>query len=297
MRYTENQLESFTKPISDSENQRCENMIRMVKEAIQLYYTETRDYKLDLNNYEIFLQGSYANNTNVKQNSDVDICVMYKNVFNYKMPQGYTLDGSYSDSTLDYYTLRNLIKNALIKKFGSDRVIDKNKAIRILSNTYTTDADVVVAFQYRNYENSTTYQEGIYYKACNDGSPIINYPKIHIKNGNSKNIATNHMYKKMVRIFKKIMYDMQDNNIYASKDVKGFVLECMIYNIPNYKIYQDIDTKYSTNLSNMIDTFINDSMNLWKEVNQIKWLFGIEKGKDETYYKNFMKAMKEFINV
>ena len=297
MRYTENQLESFTKPISDSENQRCENMIRMVKEAIQLYYTETRDYKLDLNNYEIFLQGSYANNTNVKQNSDVDICVMYKNVFNYKMPQGYTLDGSYSDSTLDYFTLRNLIKNALIKKFGSDRVIDKNKAIRILSNTYTTDADVVVAFQYRNYENSTTYQEGIYYKACNDGSPIINYPKIHIKNGNSKNIATNHMYKKMVRIFKKIMYDMQDNNIYASKDVKGFVLECMIYNIPNYKIYQDIDTKYSTNLSNMIDTFINDSMNLWKEVNQIKWLFGIEKGKDETYYKNFMKAMKEFINV
>lgn len=297
MRYTENQLESFTKPISDSENQRCENMIRMVKEAIQLYYTETRDYKLDLNNYEIFLQGSYANNTNVKQNSDVDICVMYKNVFNYKMPQGYTLDGSYSDSTLDYYTLRNLIKNALIKKFGSDRVIDKNKAIRILSNTYTTDADVVVAFQYRNYENSTTYQEGIYYKACNDGSPIINYPKIHIKNGNSKNIATNHMYKKMVRIFKKIMYDMQDNNIYASKDVKGFVLECMIYNIPNDKIYQYIDTKYSTNLSNMIDTFINDSMNLWKEVNQIKWLFGIEKGKDETYYKNFMKAMKEFINV
>ena len=297
MRYTENQLESFTKPISDSENQRCENMIRMVKEAIQLYYTETRDYKLDLNNYEIFLQGSYANNTNVKQNSDVDICVMYKNVFNYKMPQGYTLDGSYSDSTLDYFTLRNLIKNALIKKFGSDRVIDKNKAIRILSNTYTTDADVVVAFQYRNYENSTTYQEGIYYKACNDGSPIINYPKIHIKNGNSKNIATNHMYKKMVRIFKKIMYDMQDNNIYASKDVKGFVLECMIYNIPNDKIYQYIDTKYSTNLSNMIDTFINDSMNLWKEVNQIKWLFGIEKGKDETYYKNFMKAMKEFINV
>lgn len=297
MRYTENQLESFTKPISDSENQRCENMIRMVKEAIQLYYTETRDYKLDLNNYEIFLQGSYANNTNVKQNSDVDICVMYKNVFNYKMPQGYTLDGSYSDSALDYFTLRNLIKNALIKKFGSDRVIDKNKAIRILSNTYTTDADVVVAFQYRNYENSTTYQEGIYYKARNDGSTIINYPKIHIKNGNSKNIATNHMYKKMVRIFKKIMYDMQDNNIYASKDVKGFVLECMIYNIPNDKIYQYIDTKYSTNLSNMIDTFINDSMNLWKEVNQIKWLFGIEKGKDETYYKNFMKAMKEFINV
>ena len=110
MRYTESQLESFTKPISDSENQRCENMIRMVKDAIQGYYNETRDYKTDLNNYEIFLQGSYANNTNVKQNSAVDICVMYKSVFHYSMPEGYSLDGSYIDSSLEYFELRNIIK-------------------------------------------------------------------------------------------------------------------------------------------------------------------------------------------
>ena len=77
MKYTESQLEGFTKPISDSEEQRCENMIRMVKDAIQGYYNETRDYKMNLSDYEIFLQGSYANNTNVKQNSDVDIFVMY----------------------------------------------------------------------------------------------------------------------------------------------------------------------------------------------------------------------------
>lgn len=295
MRYTENQLESFTKPISDSENQRCENMIRMVKDAIQNYYSETRDYKMNLNNYEIFLQGSYANNTNVKQNSDVDICVMYKNVFHYSMPDGYSLDGSYSDSSLDYFDLRNTIKKALIKKFGSDRVIDKNKAIRILSNSYTTDADVVVAFQYRKYSDSTKFQEGIYYKAL-DNSIVINYPKIHIKNGNEKNVTTNYMYKKMVRIFKKIMYDMQDDNIYASKDVKGFVLECMVYNFPNDEMFKHIETKYTDNLQKMMNTFINESMNLWKEVNEIKWLFGIEKGKNESDYKDYIKAMKEYVN-
>lgn len=295
MRYTENQLESFTKPISDSENQRCENMIRMVKDAIQNYYSETRDYKMNLNNYEIFLQGSYANNTNVKQNSDVDICVMYKNVFHYSMPDGYSLDGSYTDSSLDYFDLRNTIKKALIKKFGSDRVIDKNKAIRILSNSYTTDADVVVAFQYRKYSDSTKFQEGIYYKAL-DNSIVINYPKIHIKNGNEKNVTTNYMYKKMVRIFKKIMYDMQDDNIYASKDVKGFVLECMVYNFPNDEMFKHIETKYTDNLQKMMNTFINESMNLWKEVNEIKWLFGIEKGKNESDYKDYIKAMKEYVN-
>lgn len=295
MRYTESELESFTKPISESENQRCENMIRMVKDAIQNYYNETRDSKMSLSNYEIFLQGSYANNTNVKQNSDVDICVMYKNVFRYHMPVGYSLDSKYTDSSISYMELRNTIKKALINKFGSDRVVDKNKAIRVLSNTYTTDADVVVAFQYRYYLNNNEYKEGIAYTAL-DGTNVVNYPKIHINNGNNKNVATNHMYKKMVRIFKKIMYDMQDANIQESKEIKGFVLECMVYNIPNDKIYQYMNTKYSTNLFNMIFTFANDSMEYWKEVNEIKYIFGSETNKKEDIYKKFISAMKEYIN-
>lgn len=295
MRYSESQLESFSKPISDSENQRCENMINMVKDAIRSYYNSTGDYKMSLSNFEIFLQGSYANNTNVKQNSDVDICVMYKNVFRYHMPDGYSLDSKYSDSSLSYMELRNTIKKALIKKFGIDRVIDKNKAIRVLSNTYTTDADVVVAFQYRYYTDQSNYKEGISYTAL-DGTNVVNYPKIHISNGNNKNVSTNHMYKKMVRIIKKIMYDMQEDNIKESKEIKGFVLECMVYNIPNNEIYQYIDTKYSTNLSNMISIFINKSMKYWKEVNEIKYIFGIENNKNENIYKDFIGAMKEYIN-
>lgn len=297
MRYTESQLEGFTKPISESEKQRCENMIRMIKDAIQTYYIETRDSKMDLNNFEIFLQGSYANNTNVKQNSDVDICVMYKNVFYHEMPQGYSLDASYITSDLDYFEIRELVKKALVMKFGPSRVSDKNKAIHVQANTYTTDGDVVVAFQYRKYTDSINYKEGIYYKALYDNSTVINYPKIHISNGNTKNIETNHMYKKMVRIFKRIMYDMQNDNIYVSKEAKSFVLECMVYNIPNKEIFQYMDTKYTTNLNNMINTFISTSMNLWKEVNDIKYLFGIEPNKSEDYYKNFMKAMKVYINV
>ena len=92
------------------------------------------------------------------------------------------------------------------------------------------------------------------------------------------------------------MYDMQDDNIYASKDVKGFVLECMVYNFPNDEMFKHIETKYTDNLQKMMNTFINESMNLWKEVNKIKWLFGIEKGKNESDYKDYIKAMKEYVN-
>ena len=96
-----------------------------------------------------------------------------------------------------------MIKKALIKKFGSNRVVDKNKAIRILSNSYTTDADVVVAFQYRNYSNSTNYQEEIYFKALFDNSIVINYPKIHIKNGNKKMFQQIICIKKWLEYLKK----------------------------------------------------------------------------------------------
>lgn len=295
MKYTEKQLESFTKPISDSEEQRCKNMINMIKDAINDYYYNTYDSKMNLSNYEIFLQGSYANNTNVKQNSDVDICVMYKNIFRYHMPLGYSLDAKYSDATITYMEIRNTIKKALISKFGINRVVDKNKAIRILSNTYTTDADVVVTFQYRYYINQNDYLEGIAYTAL-DGTNVVNYPKIHIKNGNNKNKITNHMYKKMVRIFKKVMYDMQEDGLEISKEVKGFVLECMCYNYPNDKFYQYIETKYSENLKNMINYFLNNSLKYWKEVNEIKELFGTNKNKSEEYYKEFISNMKRYIN-
>ena len=104
------------------------------------------------------------------------------------------------------------------------------------------------------------------------------------------------MYKKMVRIFKKIMYNMQDDGIYASKEAKGFVLECMVYNIPNNMIIQNGEIKYTLNLQIMMNYFIERSMTLWREVNRIKFLFGIEKGKDENFYKEFISAMRRYIN-
>ena len=295
MKYTEEQLERFTKPISDTEKQRCENMINMIKDAIKSYYFLTNDPLLNPDNYEIFLQGSYANNTNVKQNSDVDICVVYKNVFRYEMPIGYKLGDGYSDSSVSYKDVRSSIKKALVNKFGVKRVEDKNKAIRILSNTYTVDADVVVAFQYRFYKDDTYYKEGISYDAL-DGTKIINYPKIHIDNGIRKNNDTNYMYKKMVRIFKKIMYDMQNERVAFNQNAKGFVIECMCYRYPNNKFLHYVDTKYTDNLTNMIDYFLNSSMSDWLEANEIKQLFGIGSGRNESDYKYFMMSMKRYVN-
>ena len=76
-KYTEKQLESWRKPPSDSEETKLENSERMVRDAIN------SDEKLKKKSTEIFGQGSYVNNTNVRLNSDIDINIRYTDGFNF----------------------------------------------------------------------------------------------------------------------------------------------------------------------------------------------------------------------
>lgn len=61
--------------MSQSENQRAENAVKLIKDAI------SKDEKLKSMDIEVFVQGSYGNNTNVRSDSDVDVCVILKDVF------------------------------------------------------------------------------------------------------------------------------------------------------------------------------------------------------------------------
>ena len=75
MRYSENTLKGWKDPASTTEEQRISNTINMIKSAIN-GSAELKDLTI-----EVFVQGSYANNTNVRTNSDVDVCVMLTSSF------------------------------------------------------------------------------------------------------------------------------------------------------------------------------------------------------------------------
>ena len=83
MKFTEEQLERFASPISQSESDKCKNAIRMVSDALKLvgysdngkeirtFETDTYSYALDLSadygskKIVLLVQGSYANKTNI----------------------------------------------------------------------------------------------------------------------------------------------------------------------------------------------------------------------------------------
>ena len=97
MIFTEEQLKDYAKPLSETEENQCKNAIRMVSNALkdlglsenemETIYGASTAYQIrmsgGLSGYDIklFLQGSYANNTNVRGHSDVDIAVVQEDIF------------------------------------------------------------------------------------------------------------------------------------------------------------------------------------------------------------------------
>lgn len=271
MNISEDTLKNWAKPPSNSENQRCENAIKMVKDAIN------NDPVLSNKNIRIFGQGSYQNNTNVRLNSDVDVCAVLEDVFYFKLPEGRTRDefGLNSPSSYTFSEYKSRMETALRTKFGNE-VSRGNKSLKIRSNNYHVDIDVVPAFDYRRYSGDKDYYKGFTYadgiKLFSDsGESVVNFPKQHQENGASKNTQTNHNYKYATRILKRINYELDDDGF-----IPSFLVECLAWNVPN-TVYSD-NYNYRDMLRSALyhiydHTDNEEKSDEWGEVSELLYLF------------------------
>ena len=274
MKYTESILQNWTKPLSDTEEQRVENTVNMVRTALSTNET------LKTMDFDVFAQGSYANNTNVRSDSDVDVCVMLKNPFHIKIPDNKTAsDYGFIIIPYSFPEFRQLVKNAIVNKFGRGSIKDGNKSIKIRENTYHVNADIVPAFQLRNYKylnssNPDVYKEGIWFQA-NDGNEVENYPRIHISNGNEKNSKTNHYYKKLVRIMKHIKNNMVDDKATDGDKISSFLVESMVWNIPvdYFTYYNTWEETIRLAIRFLYNGFEQKQYTKWREVSGMLYLF------------------------
>lgn len=238
MKYSKTVLDSYSQPISSTEKEQCEHAIDMVKDALIEYGYKIREgrknyssdgyayyYELRESDYSstvtILMQGSYANNTNIKRYSDVDVSVVFKPI----------IPISFEKS---FYNFKTKIYNALYRKFGTD-AIRKNKSINVKGNTYRKSIDVVLAFSI-----TQNIEDGIQF-LTDEGIKIINYPLKQIKNENLKNSQTKYMFKRYVRILKNIKEDMEEQNILSANKVGSFQIESLLWNLDN-----NVFTKYTT---------------------------------------------------
>lgn len=179
-------------------------------------------------NHEVYLQGSYPNATNIYGDSDVDIVVESSNVFYHDLPSDLQQSMGLFKSSYEWTDFRDEVKKALSNHYGTNKVSQANKCIKVKGDGGNRlNADVVPCCTYKHYRGTTLAAVGITFWT-QSRQQVVNFPKLHLNNGQSKNFNCSYKYKPNIRVFKNARNKAQTNNPYPS-----YFLECLFYNVPS----------------------------------------------------------------
>ena len=271
MSISEQQLINWSRPVSTSEDNKCQNVISQVTNAIRSKFGQS---------VSIFLQGSYRNNTNVRLDSDVDIVVRHNDYFYYNLQHLNEAEkANFSkawpdDATYSFQDLKNDTEIALRAVFGND-VGRRNKCIEVKGNSYRVTADIIPCFPHKRFATSTNVEaEGIQFFSDNLDK-IVSFPNQHYTEGVDKTDATGRMFKRTVRILKVLRNRLIDEGSISEDFASSFFIECLVYNVPNSLF---IPGNYTQTTKNIITRIYNDMgdesiANNYAEVSDLKWLF------------------------
>jgi len=273
VREWEQDFRRWGRPPSQTEIDRCNNAVSVVRNAVHSYVA------FAARNIEVFAQGSYRSGTNVRVDSDVDICVRCMDVCFSKLGDGVSdADTGLVSASYTYAEFKDDVEQALRTYLGEAAVVRGNKAIDLHANTYRVDAGVVPTFEHRRYyrdsQGLVKYLSGTELRP-DKGGRIINWPEQNYRNGTEKNNDTLMRYKKMVRILKTLKNEMADAGIAAADPIPSFLIECLVWNVPNSNFG---NTNYTDDVRNVLlylysTTRSKDSCHEWGEINELKYLF------------------------
>lgn len=261
----------------------------MIREAIKAH-PAFQDY-----DFIVYAKGSYPNNTNVRTDSDVDIAVQCREAFYW---------GGTPKDTINPYTgtwtpptLRSEVEKALRAKFPGQVDTSGSVAIGVATSSARVDADVVPCFTYREYFGGGGYREGtkIFKKT---GGEIENFPQQHLTCGRAKNQRTNHNFKKVVRILKRVGNAMAVDRFHG--EVPSFFVECLVYNCPD-EIFSR--SNWTDRIREMLVYIWNSTQGdnepagdaRWLEVNRCKYLFYDGQPWNRRDARDFSKAAWNYL--
>lgn len=275
MNISEDTFISWSKGPSDTEKAKCDNAETVICKAI------TADGDLQNLDISVFAQGSYRARTNVRLNSDVDICIRYNGSFFPEYPPGTTKETFGNvDGKVPFADFKNMVEKALENRFGKEGVTRGSKAFDVHANSYRIDADVIPTFEHRRYtgrlnpDGTPHFYSGVAFQP-DTGVLIKNWPQHVYDNGVSRNTATGRRYKRTIRILKRLRDKMQSENIAEAKPISSFLIECLVWNASVEAFQKD---SYTATVRHMMADVWNrtrkdEDCSEWGEVNELKYLF------------------------
>lgn len=256
MSISEEQLQTWTNAPSSVKSKFTHEEVRKALE---------KSDALKYRSYDVYLQGSYANSTNTKVDSDVDVVVQLNSTYSPDVSQLSIADRQLfnqvtPNATYQWADFRRDVLAALTSHFGILAVRAGTKSIKIAGSASRVNADVVPCLQHRRYLSFATWKpedfvEGMkFWTTSTPSAEIINYPKLHLKNGEEKNAQhrTSEKYKHMVRIMKNIRRNLVEKNGMDPKLAPSYFLECAIYNAPDGHFQTDYKTGFEYVLDHIL---------------------------------------------
>lgn len=291
----EQKLLGWTKRSSDSETERQERAERMVRAAVDNHPAFKGQ------GIQVFVKGSYANSTNVRSDSDVDVAVKCTDALYW----GEHTPGAHPSSNGPYTgdwtpsKLRAELVKALESTFPGQVDTSGSTAIHVKANTARVDIDVVPCFDYRYYFSPTRWRDGsMVFKK--DGSSLVNYSEQQLANGIAKNNATGRSYKRAVRIMKRLENAMVESKYHGQ--LPSYFIECLVYNVPNPILNRSTWVGTLEGILSHLWTGLqgvepSETSDRWLEVNECKFLFHNAQPWSRKDGRDFAQAAWNFLEL
>lgn len=269
-----NQLETWSNPGADDSATKTYNRVKNVLNA-----DDSTPHQKD-KNFEIYLQGSYRNSTNIYADSDVDLVVELNSTFRRNLSQLNNIQrsrykSSFSSASYGLSDFHKDVIETLRDHYRRSAVTEEDRALILNSSSLPLTADIVVCQQYRRYNHfrSTSdqdYDEGIRFEDQSTGEEIVSYRKIHYQNGADKNQSVYSRYRETIRIIKNARSYLAGKGEIEEGLAPSYCIECLLYNVPSGKYTNDLQERYR----NVVDWLVQAGIAEFECQNEIQDLFG-----------------------
>ena len=234
--------------------------------------------------YEVFLQGSYKNGTNLSRDSDVDVVVRLDHKLK---PSVAALSGeqlqenaSHEVAYKHWQSFRRHALKAMRERYG-DAAISGRKTLKLAKGELQADADLVITLSYR---------EGIGFYLPDERRWVVSYPQLHYQRGLKKEEATGRRFKRTIHMFKAARNRLVDNGVLTKDDAPSYFIECLIYNVPDHQFVRKLALTYT----GVLDWLKTAKLKEFQCQNGLVLLFGRQR-EQWTVAKSqaFVKVMQE----
>ncbi|NMC98744.1 MAG: nucleotidyltransferase [Bacteroidales bacterium] len=296
MIFTEQQLERFSNPPPKYQSDQIKRTQETIKEVLQKNIPNAQireQFEMESFNYDIYLQGSYKNNTNIANSSDVDIVIELTSMYYYDtqlLSESHRIykNRDNKPSKYSFSEFKNAVLSALVKEFGNTIIKRDNKCLRFRGHKNYCDADIIPCCTYKqylfyeNYSNSRA-NEGIEFQA-DSGEWIVNFPHQHFVSLNRKSESTSGNFKESVRMFKNFREQLIENRKISAGCAKSYFIENMLYNVPDNYFAGNFTERFKAIFDKLATDFNNNTIDNYICANGINNLFS-----DKTWRKDLCK--------